>query len=481
MQPFLNSANSSSINFSSMQKKSSNQMWGGRFDAKPSSLMQEINQSITFDQKLYKQDIRGSKAHAKMLQAVGILTSAEAKKITDGLDKILSEIESGQFIFKIELEDIHMNIESRLKEIIGDVAGKLHTARSRNDQVAVDFRLFVRDEVDEAIALLLDLQKNLVKKAEANLDVIMPGFTHLQIGQPVLFSHHLMAYFEMFKRDISRLRDLRARMNECPLGACALAGTSFPIDRKMTAKNLGFDRPTANSMDSVSDRDFAIEYLFCLSLTATHLSRLAEEIVIWMSKGFKFVNLSDAFTSGSSIMPQKKNPDAAELVRGKSGRIFGAMISLLTTMKGLTLTYSKDMQEDKEPVFDASINSKLCLRAMSGMIADMTVNKKKMYDMAAGDFSCATDIADWLVKNLKMPFRDAHHVTGTIVKIAENKGCELHELKLSDMQKVEKGITNKIFDVLSVENSTASRTSIGGTSQVRVKDQIKAAKTFLGK
>jgi len=464
-----------------MLKQNSNSMWGGRFDAKPSSLMQEINQSITFDQKLYKQDIKGSKAHAKMLEQAGILTSSEAKKIISGLEQILGEIESGKFIFKIELEDIHMNIESRLKEIIGETAGKLHTARSRNDQVAVDFRLFVRDEVDEVLALLLDLQKNLVKKAEANLDVIMPGFTHLQIGQPVLFSHHLMAYFEMFKRDISRLHDLRARMNECPLGACALAGTSFPIDRIMTARALGFARPTANSMDSVSDRDFAIEYLFCLSLIATHLSRLAEEIVIWMSKGFKFVNLSDAFTSGSSIMPQKKNPDAAELVRGKSGRIFGAMISLLTTMKGLTLTYSKDMQEDKEPVFDATQNSKLCLRAMSGMIADMKVNKQKMYEMAAADFSCATDIADWLVKNLKMPFRDAHHVTGSIVKLAENKGCELHELKLSEMQKIEKRITNKIFDVLSVENSTSSRTSIGGTSPTRVKEQIKAAKTFLGK
>ena len=462
-----------------MMKKSSNKMWGGRFDAKPSDLMQEINQSITFDKKLYKQDIQGSTAHAKMLAQVGVLTKAESEKIISGLKKVEKEIAEDEFNFKIELEDIHMNIESRLREIIGDVAGKLHTARSRNDQVATDFRLFVRDEIDEVLKLISDLQKNLVKKAEENFGVILPGFTHLQVAQPVLFSHHLLAYFEMFKRDSSRLRDLRARMNECPLGACALAGTSFPIDRNFTAKELGFARPTANSMDSVSDRDFAIEYLFCLALVATHLSRFAEEIVIWMSKGFEFVKLSDAFTSGSSIMPQKKNPDAAELVRGKSGRIFGALISLLTTIKGLTLTYSKDMQEDKEPVFDASANSKLCLRAMAGMIADMKVNQDKMLKMAGSGYSTATDLADWLVKNLKMPFRDAHHVTGTIVKMAENKGVDLHELKISEMQKIEKKITTKIFDVLSVENSVASRISIGGTSQLRVKEEIAKAKKYL--
>jgi len=462
-----------------MMKKSSNKMWGGRFDAKPSDLMQEINQSITFDKKLYKQDIQGSTAHAKMLAQVGVLTKAELEKIISGLKKVEKEIAEDEFNFKIELEDIHMNIESRLCEIIGDVAGKLHTARSRNDQVATDFRLFVRDEIDEVLKLISDLQKNLVKKAEENFGVILPGFTHLQVAQPVLFSHHLLAYFEMFKRDSSRLRDLRARMNECPLGACALAGTSFPIDRNFTAKELGFSRPTANSMDSVSDRDFSIEYLFCLALVATHLSRFAEEIVIWMSKGFEFVKLSDAFTSGSSIMPQKKNPDAAELVRGKSGRIFGALIALLTTIKGLTLTYSKDMQEDKEPVFDASANSKLCLRAMAGMIADMKVNQDKMLKMAGSGYSTATDLADWLVKNLKMPFRDAHHVTGTIVKMAENKGVDLHELKISEMQKIEKKITTKIFDVLSVENSVASRTSIGGTSQLRVKEEIAKAKKYL--
>ncbi len=461
------------------KKNSSNKMWGGRFDAKPSEIMQEINQSISFDYKLYKQDIKGSKAHAKMLCEVGILTKVEAKKITDGLNKIEKEIESGKFNFKIELEDIHMNIESRLKEIIGDVAGKLHTARSRNDQVATDFRLFVRDEIDEIKFLLTQLEKNLVEKAEKNLDVILPGFTHLQVGQPVIFSHHMLAYFEMFKRDISRLDDLRQRMNECPLGACAMAGTSFPINRHLTAKELGFDRPTSNSMDTVSDRDFAVEFLFCLSLTATHLSRIAEEIVIWMSKGFEFVKLSDAFTSGSSIMPQKKNPDAAELVRAKTGRIFGSLISLLVVLKGLTLTYSKDMQEDKEPVFDAAKNIKLCLQAMSGMVADMKVNKENMFKMSGSGFSTATDLADWLVKNLKMPFRDAHHVTGQIVKMAENKGVDLHELKLSEMQKVEKKIAKEIFSVLTVESSVASKTSFGGTSQVRVKEEIAKAKKFL--
>lgn len=461
--------------------KQSNKMWGGRFENKPSDLMQEINQSIRFDQKLYKQDVQGSISHAKMLQKINILTADELVKITDGLKQIESEIESDNFEFRIDLEDIHMNIESRLKDLIGDLSGKLHTARSRNDQVALDFRLFVRDEIDQTIALLSDLQTNLVTKADENIDAILPGFTHLQVAQPVLFAHHLLAYFEMFKRDISRLQDLRVRMNECPLGACALAGTSFPIDRDFTAQDLGFDRPTNNSMDSVSDRDFAIELLFCFSLISTHLSRLAEEIVIWMSKGFKFVQLSDSFTSGSSIMPQKKNPDAAELVRGKSGRIFGSLLSLLTTMKGLTLTYSKDMQEDKEPVFDASVNIKLCIAAMSGMIGDMRVNKEKMLEMAKSDFSTATDLADWLVKNLKVPFRNAHHITGSIVKLAEAKNVDLDELELSDMQEIEPKITHEIFDVLSVENSVSSRISFGGTSQSRVKNAILNAKELLTK
>lgn len=462
-----------------MKKNSANKMWGGRFDTSPAAMMLEINQSISFDRKLYKQDIRGSIAHAQMLSGAKIISGAEATKIIDGLKKIEKEIDSKKFIFKKELEDIHMNIESRLKEIIGDVAGKLHTARSRNDQVATDFRLFIRDELDAIRDLLIDLEKNFVTKAEKNLNVIMPGFTHLQVAQPVLFAHHLLAYFEMFKRDISRLDDLRTRMNECPLGACAMAGTSFPIDRFATAKTLGFAQPTANSMDSVSDRDFAIEFLSCTSLIALHLSRFAEEIVIWMSKGFEFIKLSDAFTSGSSIMPQKKNPDAAELIRAKSGRIFGALFSLLTVIKGLPLTYSKDMQEDKEVVFDASKNIQLALQAMSGMVSDMSLNKEKMLAMSQTGYSTATDLADWLVKNLQIPFRDAHHITGTIVKMAEEKNLELHQLKISDFQKVEKKISAKIFDVLTVENSVNSRTSFGGTATSEVKKQITIAKKFL--
>ncbi len=459
-----------------MKSNKTSNIWGGRFSEKPSDLMQEINESISFDYKLYKQDITGSKAHANMLCKIGILNKEELEKIEKGLDQIKDEIESGKFEFKIELEDIHMNIESRLKEIIGDVAGKLHTARSRNDQVATDLKLFVRDEIDEALQLLQDLQDNIIFKAKENIDVIMPGFTHLQVAQPVLFSHHLLAYFEMFKRDISRLQDCRKRLNECPLGSAALAGTSFDIDRKMTAKTLGFDKPTDNSMDSVSDRDFAIEYLSCLSLIAIHLSRLAEEIIIWMSKGFEFINLPDSLTSGSSIMPQKRNPDAAELVRGKAGRIFGALTTLLTTMKGLTLTYSKDMQEDKEPLFDATKNSKLCLRAMSQMVKTLKTNPDNMLKMAKSQYSTATDLADWLVKNLNLPFRDCHHITGQIVKLAENKKSSLDELTLEEMQKIESRITKDIYEVLSVENSIKSRISYGSTSINEVKNKIKNAK-----
>ena len=462
-----------------MKKSSSNQMWGGRFAEKPANLMQEINQSISFDKKLYKQDITGSIAHATMLAKVKIISPIEKTKIIDGLKQIQQEIESGKFNFQIELEDIHLNIESRLKEIIGDVAGKLHTARSRNDQVAVDFRLFVRENIDEILELLHDLQQNLVKKSAENLEVIMPGFTHLQVAQPVLFSHHLLAYFEMFKRDESRLRDLRHRMNECPLGACALAGTSYPIDRHFVATELGFDRPTANSMDSVSDRDFVLEFLFCLNTIASHLSRFSEEIIIWMSRGFQFISLSDRFTSGSSIMPQKKNPDGAELIRGKTGRIAGALISLLTTMKGLTLTYSKDMQEDKEPLFDALESSKLTLKVMAGMIIDMKINHDKMLAMASSDYSCATDLADWLVKNLKIPFRQSHHITGSIVKMAEEKNLQLHELKLNDLQKIEKKITKDIFNFLEVKSSVNSRTSYGGTAPSMVKKQIIEAQKYL--
>ncbi|NBX53329.1 MAG: argininosuccinate lyase [Proteobacteria bacterium] len=454
-------------------------MWGGRFEEKPSSLMQQINQSISFDKKLYRQDISGSIAHAKMLAKVKIINESEKNKIVKGLQQIKNEIESAKFNFSIELEDIHLNIESRLKEIIGDCAGKLHTARSRNDQVAVDLRLFIRENIDEILLLLHDLQKNLVKKSSENLTTIIPGFTHLQVAQPVLFSHHLMAYFEMFKRDSSRLRDLRNRMNECPLGACALAGTSYPIDRNFVAKELGFDRPTANSMDSVSDRDFVIEFLFCLNLIANHLSRLSEEIILWMSRGFQFIKLSDRFTSGSSIMPQKKNPDGAELIRGKTGRITGALVALLTTMKALSLTYSKDMQEDKEPLFDALENSKICIELMTKMIDDFVVNKDKMYQMASCDYSCATDIADWLVKNLKIPFRQSHHITGSIVKMAEEKGLELHQLKLSDMQKIEKEITQDIFNFLDPLKSINSRKSYGGTASSEVKKQIENAQKYL--
>jgi argininosuccinate lyase len=460
-------------------KKNSNQMWGGRFSSKPAELMQQINQSITFDKKLYAQDIAGSIAHAKMLAKVKIISENEKKQIINGLSKIKNEIDNNQFNFSIELEDIHLNIESRLKEIIGDTAGKLHTARSRNDQVALDFRLFIRDNIDEISKLIYQLQQNLLAKSSQNISVIMPGFTHLQVAQPVLFSHHLMAYFEMFKRDFSRLQDLKNRLNECPLGACALAGTSYPIDREFVAKELGFARPTANSMDSVSDRDFVIEFLFCLNLIANHLSRLSEEIIIWMSRGFQFIKLSDRFTSGSSIMPQKKNPDGAELIRGKTGRITGALVALLTTMKGLTLTYSKDMQEDKEPLFDALDSSKICLQLMAMMVEDFTVNRDKMLAMANTDYACATDLADWLVKNLKIPFRDSHHITGKIVKIAEEKSLELSQLKLADLQKIEKKITKDIFNYLDVKSSVESRNSYGGTSPTQVKKQIDLAKKYL--
>jgi argininosuccinate lyase len=463
------------------KNNSSNKMWGGRFSSLPSEIMQQINQSISFDQKLYRQDIAASIAHAKMMAKVGIISQKEFNQISQGLAEIKAEIENNKFDFKIELEDIHMNIEAALKEKIGEVAGKLHTARSRNDQVAVDFKMFVRDQIDEISALIYQLQKNIVKKAEENISVIMPGFTHLQVAQPVLFSHHLLAYFEMFKRDISRLSDLRKRINECPLGACALAGTSFNIDREYVARELNFDSATANSMDSVSDRDFAAEFLFCLSLISVHLSRISEEIIIWMSKGFDFIKLSDAFTSGSSIMPQKKNPDAAELIRGKTGRIFGSLISLLTILKGLPLTYSKDMQEDKEPVFDASINAKLCISAISAMIDDLEVNAENMYQMSKKGYSTATDLADWLVKNLKLPFRESHHITGSIVKMAEAKNLELHQLKISEMQKICPLISDKIYQVLSVENSVNTRVSYGGTATSEVKKQIKNAKNFLAK
>ncbi|PZQ97984.1 MAG: argininosuccinate lyase [Cereibacter sphaeroides] len=449
-----------------------NAMWGGRFAAGPDAIMQAINASIGFDKRLYAQDIKGSRAHAAMLAATGILTNTDAEAIGEGLLTVLSEIEAGDFPFRVELEDIHMNVEARLKEVIGEPAGRLHTARSRNDQVAVDFRLWVRDQCDAAITGIEALIRAFLAQAEAGVDWVMPGFTHLQTAQPVTWGHHMMAYVEMLARDRSRFADARHRMNENPLGAAALAGTSFPIDRNMTAKALGFDRPTANSLDSVSDRDFALEFLSASSICAMHLSRFAEELVIWSSAQFRFVRLSDRWTTGSSIMPQKKNPDAAELLRAKLGRILGATVALFTIMKGLPLTYSKDMQEDKEQVFDAADTLMLGLAAMTGMVTDMTANRDALASAAASGFSTATDLADWLVRELGLPFRDAHHVTGTLVAKAEAKGCDLPELTLAQMQAVHPGITDGVFTVLGVENSVRSRTSYGGTAPDQVRKQI---------
>ena len=459
---------------------SANQMWGGRFASGPEAIMTAINASIGFDKRLYAQDIAGSRAHAAMLAATGILTSSDAEAIGEGLLTVLSEIEAGNFVFSEALEDIHMNVESRLKEIIGEPAGRLHTARSRNDQVAVDFRLWTRDQCDAAISGLTALMQAFLAQAEAGCDWVMPGFTHLQTAQPVTWGHHMLAYVEMLARDKSRFEDARRRMNECPLGAAALAGTSFPIDRHMTASALGFDRPTANSLDSVSDRDFALEFLAASSICAMHLSRFAEELVIWSSAQFRFVRLSDKWTTGSSIMPQKKNPDAAELIRSKIGRVVGDLNSLLISMKGLPLAYSKDMQEDKEPVFDAADTLELGVAVMTGMIAEMTVNKEKMRESASWGFTTATDLADWLVRELGMPFRNAHHVTGAIVKIAEDKGCDLSDLSLDDMQSVDAAITKDVYDVLTIDASVASRTSYGGTAQSNVREQIvEARKRFL--
>jgi argininosuccinate lyase len=463
-----------------MTKTGSNTMWGGRFAAGPDAIMEAINASIGFDQRLARQDIEGSRAHAAMLAATGILRDSDAKAIREGLLTVLSEIEGGDFAFSTALEDIHMNVEARLKEVVGEPAGRLHTARSRNDQVATDFRLWVRDQTDAAIAGLESLQRALLSQAKAGADWIMPGFTHLQTAQPVTWGHHMMAYVEMFGRDASRLRDARVRMNESPLGAAALAGTSFPIDREMTAEALGFDRPCANSLDAVSDRDFALEFLAAATICAMHLSRLAEELVIWTSAQFRFVTLSDRFSTGSSIMPQKKNPDAAELIRAKIGRILGANVALLTVMKGLPLAYSKDMQEDKEQVFDAADNLMLALAAMDGMVRDMEANVPVLEAAAASGFSTATDLADWLVRELDMPFRDAHHVTGTLVAMAEARGCDLPDLSLEDMTGVEPRITKAVFDVLGVRNSVASRTSYGGTAPDQVRAQVARWEERLG-
>ena len=457
-----------------------NQMWGGRFAAGPDAIMEAINASIGFDRRLYAQDIRGSRAHAAMLAAQGIISTSDAEAIGEGLLTVLSEIEAGDFPFSTALEDIHMNVESRLKDLIGAPAGRLHTARSRNDQVAVDFRLWVRDQCDAAISGLTALMQAFLAQAEQGADWVMPGFTHLQTAQPVTWGHHMLAYVEMLARDKSRFEDARRRMNECPLGAAALAGTSFPIDRHMTAAALGFDRPTANSLDSVSDRDFALEFLSASSICAMHLSRFAEELVIWSSAQFRFVKLSDKWTTGSSIMPQKKNPDAAELLRAKLGRILGATVALFTIMKGLALTYSKDMQEDKEQVFDAADTLMLALAAMTGMVSDMSANRDILATSAASGFSTATDLADWLVRALNLPFRDAHHVTGTLVAMAESKGCDLPDLSITEMKSVHDGITQEVYSVLGVENSVRSRTSYGGTSPVRVAEQVARWKTLLG-
>jgi len=457
-----------------------NSMWGGRFAGGVNAIMEAINASIGFDKRLFSQDIAGSRAHAAMLAAQGIVTEADQQAIDAGLAQVKAEIEAGNFEFKASLEDIHMNVEARLKQIIGEPAGRLHTARSRNDQVALDFRLWVREQCDAAIEGIDALMRAFLTQAEAGADWVMPGFTHLQTAQPVTWGHHMLAYVEMLARDKSRFQDARKRMNECPLGAAALAGTSFPIDRHATAAALGFDRPTANSLDSVSDRDFALEFLCASSICAMHLSRFAEELVIWSSAQFRFVRLSDAFSTGSSIMPQKKNPDAAELLRAKLGRILGATVALFTVMKGLALTYSKDMQEDKEQVFDAADNLMLGLAAMEGMVRDMSANTESLAIAAASGFSTATDLADWLVRALNLPFRDAHHVTGSLVKMAEDAGIDLPALTLEQMQSVHSGITADVFDVLGVDNSVRSRVSYGGTAPDQVRLHVARWKEVLG-
>jgi len=465
---------------STKDSQASNAMWGGRFAAGPDAIMEAINASIGYDQRLHAQDIRGSRAHAAMLAAQGIISDKDAQAIGEGLITVLSEIEAGDFPFSTALEDIHMNVEARLKDLIGEPAGRLHTARSRNDQVATDFRLWVREQCDAAITSLEALIRVAVARAEEGADWVMPGFTHLQTAQPVTFGHHMMAYVEMFARDKSRFEDARKRMNECPLGAAALAGTGFNIDRHATAASLGFDRPMANSLDAVSDRDFALEFLSASTICAVHLSRLAEELVIWSSAQFRFVSMSDKWSTGSSIMPQKRNPDAAELIRAKIGRILGASVALFTVMKGLPLAYSKDMQEDKEQVFDAADNLMLALAAMAGMIGDLSVHQANLEAAASGGFSTATDLADWLVREAGLPFRDAHHVTGSLVAMAENAGCDLPDLTLEQMQSVNPAITKDVFGVLGVHNSVASRMSYGGTAPDQVRAQVARWKEILG-
>jgi argininosuccinate lyase len=447
-------------------------MWGGRFAVRPDDLMQAINVSIGFDRRLAEQDLAGSRAHAAMLRKQGVITSEDEAAIQSGLNAIASEIQDGTFPFREEFEDIHMNVEARLRELIGPAAGRLHTARSRNDQVAVDFRLWVREACDRTLAQLHRLQVALLDRAEQHAATLMPGFTHLQPAQPVTFGHHLMAYLEMFGRDAGRFADARARMNECPLGAAALAGSPFPIDREATARALGFDRPTANSLDSVSDRDFALEALAAATLCGIHLSRLAEELVIWTTPQFGFVRLSDAFSTGSSIMPQKRNPDAAELVRAKVGRLMGSFTQLTIVMKGLPLAYSKDMQEDKVPTFEAFDALELSLAAMTGMILDLEPAVDRMAAAAGAGFSTATDLADWLVRTLDMPFRDAHHVTGAAVKRAEVLGVDLPGMPLAEFQALCQGITPAVFEVLTPAASAGSRQSYGGAAPDQVRLQV---------
>ena len=445
-----------------------NTQWGSRFAAGPSAIMQAINASVGFDRKLWRQDIRGSLAHAAMLAHVGIISAADEMAIREGLEKIAARIEASDFTWSEDLEDVHMNIEARLTDAIGEAGKRLHTGRSRNDQVALDIRLWVRDAIDGLADQVRDVMRALVARAEEHAGTVMPGFTHLQPAQPTTFGHHLLAYVEMLSRDLSRLADCRARLNESPLGAAALCGTGFPIDRHMTAASLGFDGPTRNSLDSVASRDFAAEFLFVCAMCATHLSRFAEEVVIWTNPYFGFVKLSDAFTTGSSIMPQKRNPDAAELVRGKTGRVFGALIGMLVVMKGLALTYFKDMQEDKEGLFDSAETLTLALAATAGMVRDLQPNVARLAEAAGAGFSTATDLADWLVRELAMPFRDAHHVTGRLVAKAESMGTDLAALTLTEMQVAEPRITDAVFGVLSVAASVRSRTSYGGTAPANV-------------
>ena len=462
-------------------KSAANEHWGGRFTGGPAEIMRRINASIDIDKRLWAEDIAGSKAHCAMLVAQNILSPQDGAAIAAGLDQIRVEIEGGRFAFSEAHEDIHLNVEARLAELIGPAAGRLHTARSRNDQVATDLRLWLRATIDRLDAAMQELQQALIDRAEAEADTVMPGFTHLQIAQPVTLGHHLMAYVEMVGRDRGRLADCRRRMNESPLGAAALAGTSFPIDRAATAATLGFDRPAANSLDAVSDRDFAVEFLAAAALAGTHMSRFAEEIVLWCSDGFGFIALTDAFTTGSSIMPQKRNPDAAELVRAKTGRLNGALIALLTVMKGLPLAYGKDMQEDKVPVFEAADTLELCLAATTGMVRDLRPDRQRLRQAAGRGFATATDLADWLVRIGGLPFRQAHHAAGQIVKRAEEMGCALAELPLAELQAVEPTISAAVYDVLDADRSVASRISFGGTAPVRVRTAVTAArKRFLG-